>query len=126
MTALNKQALNPEELESAPLELKRISEQPAVSTHYARVLRKHIANLNCALGAAEKRIAELEARKAKPVMFIDGDISPADADKLASVIREFNEETETPAARMARIIRENPHPTNMCDMPAAGIGVKGE
>lgn len=78
------------------------------------------------LEAAENRIAELEAREAKPVMFIDGDISPADADKLASVIREFNEETETPAARMARIIRENPHPTNMCDMPAAGIGVKGE
>ncbi|HGY2542202.1 TPA: ead/Ea22-like family protein [Citrobacter freundii] len=78
------------------------------------------------LEAAEKRIAELEAREGKPVMFIDGDISPADADKLAAVIREFNEETETPAARMARIIRENPHPTNMCDMPAAGIGVKGE
>ncbi len=77
------------------------------------------------LEAAEKRIAELEANKCKPVMFIDGDISPADADKLAAVIREFNEETETPAARMARIIRENPHPTNMCDMPAAGTG-KGE
>ncbi len=85
-------------------------------------LREHMAKLS----AAEKRIAELEAREAKPVMFIDGDISPADADKLASVIREFNEETETPAARMARIIRENPHPTNMCDMPAAGIGVKGD
>lgn len=82
--------------------------------------------LLASLEAAEKRIAELEANKCKPVMFIDGDISPADADKLAAVIREFNEETETPAARMARIIRENPHPTNMCDMPAAGIGVKGE
>ncbi len=81
--------------------------------------------LLASLEAAEKRIAELEANKCKPVMFIDGDISPADADKLAAVIREFNEETETPAARMARIIRENPHPTNMCDMPAAGIGVKG-
>ncbi len=78
------------------------------------------------LEAAKKRIAELEASKGKPVMFIDGDISPADADKLAAVIQEFNEETETPAARMARIIRENPHPTNMCDIPAAGIGVKGE
>lgn len=77
------------------------------------------------LEAAEKRIAELEATQGKPVMFIDGDISPADADKLAAVIREFNEETETPAARMARIIRENPHPTNMCDMPSAGTG-KGE
>lgn len=70
---------------------------------------------------AEKRIAELEAKQGSPVMFIDGDISPADADKLAAVIREFNEETETPAARMARIIRENPHPTNECDMPSAGI-----
>ena len=70
-------------------------------------------------------LAELEATQGKPVMFIDGDISPADADKLAAVIREFNEETETPAARMARIIRENPHPTNMCDIPAAAAG-KGE
>lgn len=89
-------------------------------------LEKKNGDLGRALEAAEKRIAELEANKCKPVMFIDGDISPADADKLAAVIREFNEETETPAARMARIIRENPHPTNMCDMPAAGIGVKGE
>ena len=88
-------------------------------------LEKKNGDLGRALEAAEKRIAELEANKCKPVMFIDGDISPADADKLAAVIREFNEETETPAARMARIIRENPHPTNMCDMPAAGIGVKG-
>ncbi|WP_410736105.1 hypothetical protein [Citrobacter freundii] len=87
--------------------------------HYADAAEMEIA-------ALRQRIAELEANKCKPVMFIDGDISPADADKLAAVIREFNEETETPAARMARIIRENPHPTNMCDMPAAGIGVKGE
>ncbi|MGU7182351.1 ead/Ea22-like family protein, partial [Salmonella enterica subsp. enterica serovar Idikan] len=77
------------------------------------------------LEAAVRRIAELEATQGKPVMFIDGDISPADAEKLAAVIREFNEETETPAARMARIIRENPHPTNMCDMPVAAAG-KGE
>lgn len=77
------------------------------------------------LEAAEKRIAELEETHGKPVMFIDGDISPADAEKLAAVIREFNEETETPAARMARIIRENPHPTNMCDMPVSAAG-KGE
>lgn len=40
----------------------------------------------------------------------------------AAVIREYSEETETPAERMARIIRENPHPTNMCDMPSAGAG----
>lgn len=81
--------------------------------------------LLASLEAAEKRIAELEALQRKPVMFIDGDISPADAEKLAAVISEFNEETETPAARMARIIRENPHPTNMCDMPTAGTA-KGE
>lgn len=31
--------------------------------------------------------------------------------------QKFNESTERPAAKMARIIRENPHPTNMCDMP---------
>ncbi len=55
----------------------------------------------------------------KPVMFIDGDISSEDADKLAKVIREFNEEDERPLAKMARIIRENPHPTNECDMPKA-------
>ncbi|WP_259364031.1 hypothetical protein [Enterobacter kobei] len=67
----------------------------------------------------KESVAELVKLQGKPVMFIDGDISPADAEKLAAVIREFNEETETPAARMARIIRENPHPTNMCDMPAA-------
>lgn len=96
-------------------------------THRRRAIwRGRAEDAEAKLEAAEKRIAELEANKCKPVMFIDGDISPADADKLAAVIRELNEETETPAARMARIIRENPHPTNMCDMPAAGIGVKGE
>ncbi|MBD0915387.1 DUF551 domain-containing protein [Klebsiella pneumoniae] len=52
-------------------------------------------------------------------MFIDGDISSEDADKLAKVILEFNEEDERPLAKMVRIIRENPHPTNECDMPKA-------
>lgn len=55
----------------------------------------------------------------QPIMFIDGDISSDDAAKLANVIREFNEEDERPLAKMARIIRENPHPTNECDMPKA-------
>lgn len=54
-----------------------------------------------------------------PVMFIDGNISSQDADKLAGIIREFNEEDERPLAKMARIIRDNPHPTNECDMPKA-------
>ena len=59
------------------------------------------------------------AKTVQPVMFIDGDISSEDADKLSKVIREFNEEDERPLAKMARIIRENPHPTNECDMPKA-------
>ncbi|EBB6843688.1 hypothetical protein FR097_10680 [Salmonella enterica] len=61
MTAIDKHALNPAELESALQKLKRISEQPAVGTHYARVLRQHIANLNGELGAAKNHIAELES-----------------------------------------------------------------
>ncbi|EFO0495858.1 TPA: hypothetical protein ACYZ6U_000322 [Escherichia coli] len=77
MSNIDKQALNPAELESALRELKRISEQPAVSTHYARVLRKYIANLEGKLESAEKRIAELETRKAKTV-WPDIDMSDAD------------------------------------------------
>ncbi|EJH1054477.1 hypothetical protein NCL57_004424 [Salmonella enterica] len=49
------------ELESALQELKRISEQPSVGTHYARVLHQHIASLNGELGAAKNHIAELES-----------------------------------------------------------------
>lgn len=112
MSNINKQALR-----------KELSNPAIGSNHH---LRKLALSLLDELEAAEKRIAELEATKAYPLMFIDGDISPDDADKLAAVIRDFNEETESPAARMARIIRENPHPTNMCDMPAAGIKIKGE
>ena len=63
MSNIDKQALNPAELESALRELKRISEQPAVTTHYARVLRKYIANLEGDLKAAGKRIAELERKE---------------------------------------------------------------
>ncbi|MBC4288195.1 DUF551 domain-containing protein [Klebsiella quasipneumoniae] len=59
------------------------------------------------------------AKTVQPVMFIDGDISSEDADKLAKVIRELHEKDERPLAKMARIIRENPHPTNECDMPKA-------
>ncbi|EPH2450779.1 TPA: hypothetical protein ACNU9R_004206 [Citrobacter freundii] len=111
MTALNKQALNPAELESALLELKRISEQPAVSTHYARVLRKHIANLNCALEAAEKRIAELSASHSKlrdamaaihNTIRMDGGYTPLAA--ILNAAKRAHEESAT----------------------AAGIGVKGE
>ncbi|WAI45713.1 hypothetical protein L7H25_09565 [Klebsiella quasipneumoniae] len=72
----------------------------------------------------ERNIAPLyrhaqPAKTVQPVMFIDGDISSEDADKLAKVIRELHEKDERPLAKMARIIRENPHPTNECDMPKA-------
>ena len=101
--------------------LDELEKMQAQSSKWCEAFHKAVS-----VGARyEERIAELEAMQGKPVMFIDGDISSADADKLAAVIREFKEETETPAARMARIIRENPHPTNMCDMPSAGTG-KGE
>lgn len=72
----------------------------------------------------ERNIAPLyrhaqPAKTVQPVMFIDGDISSEDADKLAKVIRELHEKDERPLAKMARIIRENPHPTNECDMQKA-------
>ncbi|WP_375142010.1 DUF551 domain-containing protein [Klebsiella pneumoniae] len=72
----------------------------------------------------ERNIAPLyhhtqPAKTVRPVMFIDGDISSEDADKLAKVIRELHEKDERPLAKMARIIRENPRPTNECDMPKA-------
>lgn len=108
MTALNKQALNPAELESALLELKRISEQPAVSTHYARVLRKHIANLNCALGAAEKRIAELQIARDK--CFLSG-LKTGWEYGIADDTEGYNREIADAQAVIDR---------------AAGIGVKGE
>lgn len=70
-------------------------------------------------GEPRLHIKEQPAPIVQPMMFIDGDISSEDADKLAKVIRDFNEEDERPLAKMARIIRENPHPTNECDMPKA-------
>lgn len=76
------------------------------------------AELEEELELARIALASLEAEAvSQPIMFIDGDISSEGADKLARVIREFNEEDERPLAKMARIIRENPHPTNECDMP---------
>lgn len=93
MSNIDKRALNQAELESALLELKRISEQPAVSTHYARVLRQHIANMGHRIAELDqrlieyagiatreaRRVAELEARTvnlpaacADDEYFIDG------------------------------------------------------
>ena len=115
MTALNKQALNPEELESALLELKRISEQPAVSTHYARVLRKHIANLNCALEAAEKRVAELEGM----VFSVKLPVAPLQYETLKLCLEPSDGYGMQKGAEYMRdeIIKV---------LHAAGIGVKGE
>ncbi|EPV1453871.1 ead/Ea22-like family protein [Escherichia coli] len=118
-------AANPATVLALMDELEAKDKQISLDVQIKARLCRESNSLHDRLRVAEKRIAELEATQGKQVMFIDGDISPADADKLAAVIREFNEETETPAARMARIIRENPHPTNMCDMPAAAAG-KGE
>jgi len=63
MSNIDKKNMNPEELEAALRELKRISEQPAVTTHYARVLRKYIAILEGGPEAVGKRIAELPGQK---------------------------------------------------------------
>ncbi|MEG9611447.1 ead/Ea22-like family protein [Citrobacter portucalensis] len=57
------------------------------------------------LEAAEKRIAELEARQGKPIMFIDGDISSSDAEKLAAVIREWDD-APAPAIQEEMEVRE--------------------
>ncbi|MDI3359736.1 hypothetical protein QQF21_17025 [Lelliottia sp. V89_10] len=48
--------------------------------------------VNAALFLSVLREAQQHRTAQKPVMFIDGDISPADAEKLAAAIREFNDE----------------------------------
>lgn len=90
--------------------------------------------------AAEKRIAELEANKGKPVMFIDGDISASDAEKLAAVIREMGRRTsdcskartvtlpDVEKWRSVDAVRaQNAYKVLVSKvLAAAGIGVKGE
>lgn len=120
MTALNKQALNPAELESALLELKRISEQPAVSTHYARVLRKHIANLNCALGAAEKRIAE--QREYYEGVIADGNRRIAELEARNVTLPDVEKWRSVDAVRAQSAYKVLVSKV----LAAAGIGVKGE
>ncbi|WP_057064829.1 ead/Ea22-like family protein [Citrobacter freundii] len=92
------------------------------------------------LEAAEKRIAELEANKGKPVMFIDGDISASDAEKLAEVIREMGRRTsdcskartvtlpDVEKWRSVDAVRaQNAYKVLVSKvLAAAGIGVKGE
>lgn len=52
-------------------------------------------SLIAALEQSQRRVAELESALSvarQPKMFIDGDISPADAEKLANIITEWVEE----------------------------------
>lgn len=60
-------------------------------------LEESLRDKQALLESAEKRIAELETNKGKPVMFIDGDISASDAEKLAAVIREWDDAPATVA-----------------------------
>ncbi|HHT1110023.1 TPA: hypothetical protein ACTY5A_001072 [Klebsiella aerogenes] len=105
-------------MDSEPVKRVNADQMHRVCLEANRHLDKYVAmakEVNKLLGRTPAQPAPV----AQPVMFIDGDISSEDADKLAKVIREFNEEDERPLAKMARIIRENPHPTNECDMPKA-------
>ncbi|MDU5878081.1 MAG: hypothetical protein E6Z37_13165 [Serratia marcescens] len=80
------------------------------------------------------RLEAAEAKLATPVRlptqeFYDDPLSAhlaikdcANAIRVAGFIIDAGNgqpEEETPLAKMARIIRENPHPTNECDMPPA-------
>ncbi|EPV5018327.1 hypothetical protein ACV6R0_000676 [Citrobacter freundii] len=107
-------------------------------------MAKKLKEAEAKLEAAEKRIAELEANKGKPVMFIDGDISASDAEKLAAVIREWDDAPATvaPEEMEARTVTlpdvekwrsvdavraQNAYKVLVSKvLAAAGIGVKGE
>lgn len=106
-----------------------------VITDYARQAAGTVDELVLALEAAEKRIAELEARKFKVEMpesfYPDGDIdAPLAVDEL-EVIAAIVEAGGKPVAFCKRCDREidlthRPDGSHYCHAPAAGIGVKGE
>ena len=106
-----------------------------VITDYARQAAGTVDELVLALEAAEKRIAELEARKFKVEMpesfYPDGDIdAPLAVDEL-EVIAAIVEAGGKPVAFCKRCDREvdlthRPDGSHDCHAPAAGIGVKGE
>ncbi|MFV9323935.1 ead/Ea22-like family protein [Citrobacter freundii] len=107
------------------------------NVHYADAAEMEIA-------ALRQRIAELETNKGKPVMFIDGDISASDAEKLAAVIRELYDAPATvaPEEMKARTVTlpdvekwrsvdavraQNAYKVLVSKvLAAAGIGVKGD
>lgn len=78
----------PEELLSAMEEVLRISDRDHEAWHQARA-----GIVACRAAMQGKAVSQ----KVQPVMFIDGDISPADAEKLAAAIREFNSEPGEPS-----------------------------
>lgn len=103
MSNIDKRALNQAELESALLELKRISEQPAVSTHYARVLRQHIANMGHRIAELDKRLIEyagIATREARRVAELEARaVYPAILDVIAERQRQQSVEGWTPEQR---------------------------
>ncbi|MDM3106679.1 hypothetical protein [Citrobacter sp. Cf132] len=144
MTALNKHALR-EELEICSKDrmrkialamLDELETKEEQRANWFQMAQK----LGDDLESAEKRIAELEANKGKPVMFIDGDISASDAEKLAEVIREMGRRTsdcskartvtlpDVEKWRSVDAVRaQNAYKVLVSKvLAAAGIGVKGE
>lgn len=149
MTALNKQEHQTEnermaqslaERNGEPVEglRQRISELEEISTDYgmkfqkAQDALKHQSILHKSqMDAAEKRIAELEARKFKVEMpesfYPDGDIdAPLAVDEL-EVIAAIVEAGGKPVAFCKRCDREidlthRPDGSHYCHAPAAGIG----
>ncbi|PLC73900.1 hypothetical protein B6I39_03520 [Klebsiella quasipneumoniae] len=105
--------------ELASMALAAMDSEPVAYIDKQWTLVYYVPPMSMGLKIGDKLYRHAQPALVQPVMFIDGDISSEDADKLAKVIREFNEEDERPLAKMARIIRENPHPTNECDMPKA-------
>ncbi|MGV3793765.1 ead/Ea22-like family protein [Citrobacter portucalensis] len=93
MTALDKQALRQLATDAHELGIiKRYTKGIEANKRFAAIVTPlTVLALLYELEAAEKRIAELEANKSKPVMFIDGDISASDAEKLVAVIREWDD-----------------------------------
>jgi len=82
----------PGELLSAMEEVLRISDRDHEAWHQAR------AGIVACRAAMQ---GKAESQNVRPVMFIDGDISPADAEKLAVAIREFNSEPGEPSQMIA-------------------------
>lgn len=98
-------------------------------------MAKKLKEAEAKLDAAEKRIAELEARKFKVEMpepfYPDGDIDAPQAVDELEVIAAIVEAGGKPVAFCKRCDREidlthRPDGSHYCHAPAAGIGVKGE